>query len=85
MSDPATQAVMKQAMEPPTRALKATLATSCLREGARVPRVAIWMPIEDGFEKPHSAYVAISLRANGIWLEREVSVAAARMFQERCC
>ena len=27
--------------------------------GAMVPRVAIWIPMEAGFEKPQSAYVAM--------------------------
>jgi hypothetical protein len=61
MSDPATQAVMKQAMEPATKALKAIRATSDLREGAIVPMAAIWIPMEAGFEKPQRAYVAMAL------------------------
>ena len=50
---------MKQAALPATKARKATLARSDLRDGAIVDRLAIWMPIEPGLENPHSAYVAI--------------------------
>ena len=39
--------------------LTATLAMSPFLSGAMVPRVAIWMPMEAGFEKPQRAYVAI--------------------------
>ena len=39
--------------------LTATLAMSPFLSGAMVPRVAIWMPMEAGFEKPQRAYVAM--------------------------
>ena len=44
ISMPATQAVRKQAMEPATKARKATLARSPLLDGAIVLRIAIWIP-----------------------------------------
>ncbi len=54
------QAVRKQAMDPDTKALRTTEATSLLLVGAIELRAANWMPMEAGLAKPQSAYVAIT-------------------------
>ena len=49
------QAVRKQAMDPETKALKATSAKSDLRPGAMEDRVASWTPMLPGLAKPQRA------------------------------
>ena len=56
---PAIQAVIKQARLPEIYARMAHLEKSPLREGAKVEKLAIWIPIEAGLENPHKANVAI--------------------------
>lgn len=56
---PATAAVMKQATLPAIIARNTRREMSPRRAGAIAPIAPIIIPIEPGFAKPHSAYVAI--------------------------
>ena len=58
MSEPATQAFRKLVKHPATKARTTIWARSVLRSGAIAPKPPNWMPIEEGFAKPHNAYVA---------------------------
>lgn len=59
MSIPATQAVIKQAIDPVTIARNANSARSDARAGANVLNEPTWIPMELRFAKPHKANVAI--------------------------
>ena len=52
---PATQAVRKQAAEPATNALTATLEMSPFLWTAMKLRALTWMPTDAGLENPHRA------------------------------
>jgi len=60
LSIPAMHAVRKRVALPAMKARKATSVIVLLFSGAIVTSAPIKMPIDEGFEKPHSAYVAIS-------------------------
>ena len=53
-------AVRKHVALPAMKARKATSVIAFLFSGANVTSAPIKMPIDAGFENPHSAYVAIS-------------------------
>lgn len=61
MGLPAIQAVIKQATLPASMALKTTLVTSAFLEGAMAPSAPIIIPMEPRLEKPHRAYVAMTV------------------------
>ena len=52
---PAIQAVIQQAIAPPSMARKPSFAKSPRRSGAMPPIPPNWMPIDEKFEKPHKA------------------------------
>ena len=52
---PATQAVIKQANVPASKARIAKVAKSDFLSGANGPNPPIWIPIDEKFEKPHRA------------------------------
>ena len=54
-TSPATAALVSVARTPETNALKASLLTSPLREGAICERMPIWMPSELMLPKPQMA------------------------------
>lgn len=52
-------AVMKHTIAPATKALKTSSMMTSRFPGISVLRALIMIPIAPGFEKPHTAYVAI--------------------------
>ena len=57
---PAMLAEVKVANTPEIRAEMATFAIRPARFGARAESTPIWIPTEEIFPKPHTAYVAMS-------------------------
>lgn len=56
---PATQAVIRQANVPANNARNANAARSDFLLGANGPNPPSCIPIDEKFEKPHKAYVAM--------------------------